>query len=272
MHTPPRLDDPTPVSASRWRCALAAVPTAGYALLVAACLGGILTALPADLAETLGEKRFGETLQRTLIACSAAAAAAWLVGTLSGYFLARARFPGKGLLELLFEAPLVIPPVALGAGLLLFLITPAGQTLERAFGANAMVIAGAGSNLLYDLPALVLAQFLVAAAIAARVARTTFAGTDSSSHPHSRAERVRLGRGLAAGAVLAWVRSLGEFGPVLILADAIAEKTTVLTTGVLVHVRSGDFAVAAAASLVLVLLSLSALIAARACGLHRVPL
>ena len=57
-----------------------------------------------------------------------------------------------------------------------------------------------------------------------------------------------IGPSLAAGAVLAWARALGEFGPVLIFAGITRHKTEVLPTTIYLELSVGHLDSAVAVS------------------------
>ena len=105
--------------------------------------------------------------------------------------------------------------------------------------------------LFYQIPAVVLAQFSVACAFAVRTMKATF------DHINPRCEQVALSlgctqfeafgwvvlpeakRGMMTAFTLAWARSLGEFGPLLIFAGATRMKTEVLSTTVFLEMNVG---------------------------------
>ncbi|APZ44527.1 sulfate ABC transporter permease [Acidihalobacter ferrooxydans] len=144
-----------------------------------------------------------------------------VLGTPTAYWLARSHFTGKWLIELLLLLPLLTPPLAMGI-LLATLYGPygwAGQPLERI-----------GLILTNSAAAFILAQFYGAAPYYIVAARAAFEGVPGELEQVA----LTLGKtrwqsfllvtlplarlGLAAGLALAWVRALGEFGIVLIVA------------------------------------------------------
>jgi len=136
----------------------------------------------------------------------------------------------------------------------------------------------------YEIPAVILAQFMVACAFAVRTMRVAF------DQIHPRYERVALTlgcsrgqafwlvvfpqsrRGLLAAGTLAWARSLGEFGPILIFAGATRMKTEVLPTTVFLEMSVGAIEGAAAVSLIMVAAALFVLVLARLFGLKRMAI
>jgi molybdate transport system permease protein len=116
----------------------------------------------------------------------------------------------------------------------------------------------------YAVPSVILAQFMVAAAFAVRTMKATF---DQISPRHEQVA-LTLGctrsqafwmvvlpearRGLLTAATLAWARSLGEFGPILVFSGATRMKTEVLSTTVFLELSVGNLEAAVAVSLLMV--------------------
>jgi molybdate transport system permease protein len=73
-------------------------------------------------------------------------------------------------------------------------------------------------------------------------------------------------RGVLTAATLAWARSLGEFGPLLVFAGATRNKTEVLSTTVFLELSIGDLGAAVAVSLIMVVAAVLVLIVARLWG------
>ena len=73
-------------------------------------------------------------------------------------------------------------------------------------------------------------------------------------------------------ATLAWARSLGEFGPLLILAGTTRNKTEVLSTTVFLEISIGDLGAAVAVSLIMVFAAIVVLVLARFWGTRRIAI
>lgn len=193
-----------------------------------------------------------------LCALPIAFALAWL--------LARARFPGKVLLDALVHLPLVLPPVVTGWLLLLAFGAngPAGRWLEDAFGLTFMFrwTGAALAAAIMALPLMVRAMRLSIEAIDRRLedaARTLGAG------PWRCFFEVSLplaAPGVLAALVLGFARSIGEFGATITFVSNIPGETQTLPLAIYsaLQVPGGEAAVARLA-IVSVLLSLAALVA-----------
>ncbi len=76
-------------------------------------------------------------------------------------------------------------------------------------------------------------------------------------------------RGMLTAATLAWARSLGEFGPILIFSGATRNKTEVLSTSVFLELSIGNIEAAVAVSMIMVLSAVAVLIIVRIYGAER---
>jgi ABC-type sulfate transport system permease component len=132
----------------------------------------------------------------------------------------------------------------------------------------------------YEIPAVILAQFMVACAFAVRTMRVTFdqipqrceqvALTLGCNHGQAfwRVVLPQAQRGMMAAGTLAWARSLGEFGPILIFAGSTRRKTEVLPTTVFLELNTGNLSGAASASMIIIAAAMIVLILARRFGLR----
>jgi molybdate transport system permease protein len=73
-------------------------------------------------------------------------------------------------------------------------------------------------------------------------------------------------RGVLAAFAIAWARSFGEFGPVLVFSGATRLKTEVLSTTVFLELSVGRLDAAVAVSLFMVAVALSVLLVLRFLG------
>lgn len=148
------------------------------------------------------------------------------------YLLARARFPGKALVDALVHLPLVLPPVVIGWLLLLAFGAdgPIGGPLERWFGTTVMFrwTGAAIAAGVMALPLMVRAIRLSIEAIDRRLegaARTLGAGAWDAF----RSVTLPLSLpGILAAIVLGFARSLGEFGATITFVSNIPGETRTL--------------------------------------------
>lgn len=179
------------------------------------------------------------------------------LGTPLAYFLAHVSFPGKRIVEVLLQLPIVIPPAVAGVGLLLV------------FGRQGWLGEGLsmlGIQIAFTPAAVVMAQCFVSAPYYIQSARAAFAGIDANLLAASRtlgASRFKMyGRvvlplalpGLISGAALSWGRALGEFGATLMFAGNLPGMTQTLPLAIYTAMQS-DLGVAIAVSALLILVA-----------------
>lgn len=240
-----------------------------YVALVAALLvADFAHTSPGHVARALGSPEIRAAVWLSLLTCSASALLSVWVAVPLGYLLARTRFPGRAVVDLLVDVPVVLPPMVVGLSLLVLFQTPPGLALQRHL------------TITYAVPAVVLAQFTVAAAFAVRTMRVTF----EQISPRTEEVAMTLGcsrgrafwlvtlpeawRGILTAGTLAWARSLGEFGPVLVFAGATRMRTEVLATTVFLELSTGDLEAALGVSLLMIGVAVVVLVLTRAFGLR----
>ncbi|MBF0674680.1 molybdate ABC transporter permease subunit [Pseudomonas sp.] len=167
-----------------------------------------------------------------------------VLGVAVGYVLARARFPGRDLLDTLLTLPMVMPPTVLGYYLLVLLgkRSTFGAWLHDSFGIN----------LIFTWQGAVIAASIVAFPLVFKPARAAFEAVDGQLEQAARVLglselavffRVTLPlawRGILAGVLLAFARALGEFGATLMVAGSIPGKTQTLSIAVYEAVQAGQ--------------------------------
>ena len=189
-----------------------------------------------------------------------------VLGTATGFLLARVRFPGRDLLDTLLTLPMVLPPTVLGYYLLVLL----GR--RSAFG--AWLQDTFGFSLIFTWQGAVVAAAIVAFPLVFKPARAAFEGVDGQLENAARVLgvselaiffRVTLPlawRGILAGVLLAFARALGEFGATLMVAGSIPGKTQTLSIAVYEAVQAGQDDVANTLVLITSLVCMAVLLAA----------
>lgn len=244
-----------------------AVVTGLYLAFLVALLGATATyTSPHHLWAALDAPEIRFSIGLSLVTCTASALLALLLAVPVGYLLSRGLFFGKEWLDAALDIPIVLPPMVVGLCLLIFFQTAAGKLIEHVIPFT------------YTVYGVVLAQFVIGVAFAVRTMRGVF------DHLSSRPEDVAMTlgcsrgqavwyvtlpaakRGMFAAFSIAWARSLGEFGPILVFAGATRMKTEVLPTSVFIELSVGRLEAAVAVSLVMVALALVVLVAVRLTG------
>ncbi|MSQ32404.1 MAG: molybdate ABC transporter permease subunit [Dehalococcoidia bacterium] len=218
----------------------------------------------AATAESLGDvitsPILRDAIKVTLITSLLALAITVAAGTPLAYILARKRFPGRDLLDVMIDMPLVLPPVVAGIALLM------------AFGRRGILggaLDNAGINLPFTTAAVVIAQVFVASPFYIRAAKAGFQGVDTSLENISQALGVSPWRtfwkvtvplsapSLTAGLVLAWARAMSEFGATLLFAGNFQGRTQTFSLAI---VSATEVNLGAALVLSVILLGISLLL------------
>ncbi|GAB1334427.1 ABC transporter permease [Streptomyces sp. E-15] len=210
------------------------------------------------LPEQLTSAEVWQALQLSLVSATAATAVSLVLGVPLAWLLARTEFPGRGLVRALVTLPLVLPPVVGGVALLLALGRNGviGKWLDTWFGitlpftTTGVVIAEA----FVAMPFLVIS---VEGTLRAADPRYEEAATTLGASRFTAFRRVTLpliAPGIAAGAVLAWARALGEFGATITFAGNFPGRTQTMPLSVYLALQNDP---EAAISLSLVLLAVS---------------
>lgn len=194
-----------------------------------------------------------------------AAATAVLAGIPVAYVLSRHDFRGKSVVEALLMLPFAMPPIALGASLLIFFTnTWLGTLLNNVIG------------IVFEVPGLIVAQFTVIFPMVVKVLKSSFDMIDVKYEAVART--LGYGRlltllkvllpmskaGLASAFILGFSRALGEFGASVTLAGATRFKTETLPIAIYLTLSSGDVKVTVALIIVIILIAFTTLLAMHA--------
>ena len=181
------------------------------------------------------------------------------------WVLARRRFPGVILLDALVHLPLVVPPVVTGWLLLLLFgrSGPIGGWLEAQFGVT-LVFRWSGAALaaaVMALPLMVRAMRLSIEAVDRRLVDAARTLGASRWRAFWTITLPLSAPGIAAGAMLGFARSLGEFGATITFASNIAGQTRTLPLAIYSGLQlPGGEALVTRLSLISIALSMAALV------------
>lgn len=196
-------------------------------------------------------------LRLSLITSVISAVAVVVLGLPVALLLAAKRFPGKRVLEVVINLPMVLPPTVAGLGLLL------------AFGRSSLfghALSLAGISIPFTTVAVVLAQTFVAAPFFINTARAGFesieprylqAAATLRASPVYAFFHVVLPlslHSLVAGAAMSWARALGEFGATITFAGNMPGRTQTMPLAVYMALQT-DVQSAVALSVALLVVS-----------------
>ena len=220
---------------------------------------------PSSVAARLGDADVVAAATNSLLSATVSTALAAACGLPLAYWLARAEGRWRSVVTAAAALPLVLPPVV--SGMVLLTVVGPNAPLGRA-------AANLGVPLTRSLAGVVLAQTFVASPFVVVTAKAAFEGVDRRLEDAARTlgrDRVATFRrvtlplarpGIAAGVVLAFARSMGEFGATVMLA--YYPRTMPVEIWVSFGTRGLDGAFPAAA--ILAALSLAVLVAVNAVG------
>jgi molybdate transport system permease protein len=167
-----------------------------------------------------------------------------VLGVAVGFAMARARFPGRELLDAVLTLPMVMPPTVLGYYLLVLI---GSQGVVGAF-----LLEQFGIRLIFTWQAAVIAATLVSFPLVFKAARAAFENVEPQLEDAARTLgvgewgvffRVSLPlawRSTLSGLLLAFARALGEFGATLMVAGSIPGQTQTLSIAVYEAVQAGQ--------------------------------
>jgi len=242
---------------------LAAIGAAFVALPVVAL---IVRAPWGDLGDALRGAGAGNAFRLSLMVSVAATALSVAFGVPLAWVLARGSFPGRSVLRAVVVLPLVLPPVVGGLGLLFALGRSgvAGRWLHEALGIQ-LTFTTWGAIVAATFVSMPLVVIATEAGLRSIDPRYELAAATLGARPSRTMWRVvmpMLAPQVAAGAVLAWARALGEFGATITFAGNLAGHTQTLPLAVY-QARQTDPGGAIFLSLILVAISIIVLVSMR---------
>lgn len=204
-----------------------------------------------------------DAMRLSAITSTIALGLAVLFGTPVAYLLARRSFPGKALVDLIVDLPIVLPP------------TVAGVALLVAFGRRGVLgqhLDALGLELAFTTSAVVLAQVFVSAPFYIRAVKAGF----ESVAPEYEGVAATLGASPArifwrvtlplawpsvvAGAILCWARALSELGATLVFAGNFSGRTQTMPLAIIGVFDAGKSINVAIALAVILVLAAAALL------------
>ncbi|PWN04754.1 molybdate ABC transporter permease subunit [Nocardioides silvaticus] len=243
------------------------LPAAAAVLLLVLPLAAMVVATdPASLVDALGSEPLQEALWLSLVTSTVAMLFCLVLGLPLAWLLARVDFRGRRLVRALVTVPMVLPPVV------------AGVALRAAFGRSGLfgepLLDATGFAFPYTTWGVVLAHVFVSLPFVTiaiegglRTAGTAYddaaATLGATRWTTFRRVTVPLALpGIAAGMVLGWARSLGEFGATITFNGNYPGTTQTMPTLIYVA-RQSDADAALALSLVMLVVSVAVLVALR---------
>lgn len=216
--------------------------------------------LKSPLDKTLGslyDPMVLDALRLSLMTSTLTTIVVVIMGTPIAYVSARFHYFGKELADSLIDLPVIMPPAVAGIALLV------------AFGRMGIVghyLNAFGISIAFTTLAVIMAQVFVSSPFYIRQARTSFEDVDLAFENAARtlgASRAYTFfyvilpiamNGLISGAIMAFARSLGEFGATIMFAGNFQGRTQTMPLAIYTAMQ-GDLDVSLCLSIILVAIS-----------------
>ncbi len=228
----------TLLSGDRTATILLLVPLLIFLLFILIPLATVFLNLStASVLAELHNQQVTDALSLGLVTSLVATLVSFAFGVPTAFLLATRDFPGKELMDAVFDVPMILPPAVAGLALLLAFAPRGllGQPLQRL----GIVLPGSTA-------AVVLAQFFVASPFVVRSAKTAFENVDRKLVDSARLLNpsrfsvfltVTLplaANGVLSGVVMTWARAMGEFGATLMFAGNLPGVTQTMPLAIYV--------------------------------------
>jgi molybdate transport system permease protein len=245
-------------------------------LWIFAAVGAVFVTLPLlalllrapwdEIGASLRGAGASEALKLSVVVSLAATALSLMLGVPLAWILARSAIPGRSVLRAVVVLPVVLPPVVGGIGLLNALGRGGvvGRWLYESLGIQLTFTTWGAivATTFVSMPLVVLATEAGLRSIDRRYEQAAAAMGATPRYAIRRIVLPMLAPQLAAGAVLAWARALGEFGATITFAGNLVGRTQTLPLAVY-ETRLTDPGGAIFLSLILVVLSIVVLVGMR---------
>jgi len=219
------------------------------------------------LEQSLFSARTLFSIRLSLTAATAAALLSVAVGIPAAYALSRYDFPGKRWVDTMLEFPLVVSPAALGAILLIFFHNPLGSWVQKT-----------GVSFVFTSYGIVLAQFVSTLGVATRLVKSVmdeiperyeWVARSLGASPTMAFVTVTMPmskKGIIAASILTWAKAVGEFGASITLGGSMAMRTETLPIAIFMRLSTADIEGSVVLILILIMVGLLVLWAARIFG------
>ncbi|MFZ2471054.1 MAG: ABC transporter permease [Methanothrix sp.] len=236
---------------------LALLLTLTMAFIALPVIALFLKSPPETILRSLHDPVVMDALRLSLTTSTITTITIVIMGTPIAYVSARFNYFGKELADSLIDLPVIMPPAVAGIALLV------------AFGRMGIVghyLNAFGISIAFTTLAVIIAQVFVSSPFYIRQARTSFEDVDLALENAARtlgASRVYTFfhvilpiamNGLISGAIMAFARSLGEFGATIMFAGNFQGRTQTMPLAIYTAMQ-GDLDVSLCLAIILVAIS-----------------
>jgi len=239
------------------KAGLALLLTLAMAFIALPVVALFLKSPPETILRSLHDPVVMDALRLSLTTSTITTIIVVVMGTPIAYVSARFNYFGKELADSLIDLPVIMPPAVAGIALLM------------AFGRMGIVgqhLNAFGISIAFTTLAVIIAQVFVSSPFYIRQARTSFEDVDLAYENAARtlgASRVYTFfhvilpiamNGLISGAIMAFARSLGEFGATIMFAGNFQGRTQTMPLAIYTAMQ-GDLDVSLCLAIILVAIS-----------------
>ncbi len=196
---------------------------------------------------------FAHIVNTTLRMAFTSSIIALLIGVLIGLIVAYNEFPGKRIVVMIMRTLMGLPPVVVGI-ILYVLFSGTGP-----FGKLGLI---------YSVKLMVIAQVVLITPIVAGMTETSLSPIVNKMRPTMNGLNINTAKKcglmisegkyqLVAVYLFAFARAISEVGAVQIVGGNILYKTRVMTTAIALNYNTGDFSMAIALGIILLIIALS---------------
>ncbi len=238
------------------------VPLLLYLLMILILVLGIFLTITNDaFKQALKEPSIFYAVKLSFFSTIISTALAVLVAIPSGYILSKYRFKGFFFVDTILDLPIILPPLVMGLTVLIFFNTAIGRFIESSI-----------ADIIYTWRAIILVQFIVGTAYAIRVIKSGFEMIDRKfeeiamtlgANNFQAFVKVALPlarKSIISGTVITWARIFGLFGPVLLVAGTMRNRTEIMPTTIFLEISIGRIEVALVIAALMIIMSTATLI------------
>jgi sulfate transport system permease protein len=199
-------------------------------------------------------------LKLTLLSSAVVTVINAVMGTLIAWVLVRDSFPGQRVVNAVVDLPFALPTIVAGLTLVALYGPDSPLGINLAYSSTAVFVA----LLFVTLPFVVRSVQPVLYALDAEMEEAAASLGAGSMTTFRRIILPNLIPSILSGTALAFARAVGEYGSVVLLASNIPFKSQVMSVFIFGEVENGSPHAAAAASVMLLAISLAVLLGIRA--------
>lgn len=238
------------------------IPLLLYLLMIFILVLGIfLTITNEAFKQALKEPALFYAVKLSFFSTIISTVLAVLVAIPSGYILSKYRFKGFLFVDTILDLPIILPPLVMGLTVLIFFNTAIGRFIESSI-----------VEIIYTWRAIILVQFIVGCAYAIRVIKSGFEMIDRKfeevaitlgANNFQAFIKVALplaGKSIISGTVISWARIFGLFGPVLLVAGTMRNRTEIMPTTIFLEISIGRIEVALVIAALMIIMSTATLV------------